>query len=314
MKTQDGHSAFLEMLYTIQGHILDGLYQGDFNYEGAMNTLQKHLRTADEINNQTLVARTLTMIGIIELERNSYATAESYFNEAHDVYKAVGDMRRVGSMLSNLGEVMRRWGKLEEAGGYYHRAREVAKQTQNKEIQVYIESNEGMLWVNAGQPDRAIPFLKQALALSTNIVPLTKPIQELLSETLNGMARAYIQLGDLNTARDFALQSWEKATETAVVDQMAFAKQTLAQLAMLDPRDGDDVEQLLHESEQNWRRFHSPVELGDFLVIKGDFYKPLDSQLAMQSYQEALECYQLAERSGKVEEMHIRLNGLREGK
>ena len=313
MTAHNSQQTFLEMLYRIQDHIRENLYHGDFNYEGSLNTLQKHLDTAQQLNIPNLAGRTVSMCGIIELERNNYAAAEEHFLQARAYFEESGNTRRVGTTYLNTGEVMRRWGKLESAAEYYAHAREVIESINDGELLVFIANNEGMLWVNGKQPDRALPYLEKALEHASKMMPMTTRVKELLPEALDGMARAYMQLEKYDKALDYAQQSLERAVEVAVIDKMASANQTLARLAMLTPERDDEVVKYLDESERHWRRFHSPVELGDFLTLKGDYYKGHDANVARQAYEEALECYHQAERTGKAETLQNRLSVLQEG-
>jgi tetratricopeptide (TPR) repeat protein len=313
MKSEDSRNSLVEMLYNIQRHIREALYRGDFNYDTATRTLQQHLQTASEIEDNLLRARTLVLMATIDAERNVFDRAEELFLEASTAYDAAGLRAGAGVMFNNLGEVMRRQGNIEAASAYYQQAVPILEEHGGPSTMINLYSNQGLLWVGAKQPQKAISFFEEALRQVDEFVAAPRDVLDMISETLNGMAIAHLQLGELGTATEYAERALEQAIEVATIDQMAGAYQTLAEITIVSEASPEVTMELLEKSEQQWRRFHSNVQLGDFLLIKGDFFVERgDTEQALLAYEEALACFTEVDVTNKVETAQQRLHTLRE--
>lgn len=311
MDVQNSQESFVEMLNKIRGHILESLYTGSFKYDASKRTLNQHLDMARNLNDEVLRGRTLTTLAIIEAEHNNFIEAEGYFLQARDIFEAANDASRLGTTLTNLGELARTWGKVEEAARYFQETRKILTGEEHRAALVYSYNNEGLLWLNEGDIERAIPLLREALDLANRLAPMPTHVKQLLPETLDGLARAYLDLGDLEQSKRLAMDALERALELAQLKKMAMTYQTAARLAMQMDLPGEDMdaESLLAKCENNWRRFHSNVELGKFLVIKGDYRREQgDIEAARACYQEAVTCYENAALPAKVDEAVNRLN------
>lgn len=309
MENSNNHDALLEMMAKIRQRIQESIYGQNFDYEASVRTLEQHLDVAQRMNDLALMGRTLSTLGMIEMDRNSdYARAQDYFMQAVEILERADMLAGVGSMLNNLGEIYRRWGKPEQAAGYYHQAREAARQSGNVSGEIYVYSNEGMLWLNEHQPERAIPLLRQAIDMANGLVPMPRKIKELLGETYFGLATAYLQLNDVQLARAMANMSLEYAQEMALVDQLAMAHQILAQIGMIDPLPYQDVALLMERSEYFWRHLNSPNDLGKFLVVKGDYLLQLeDISGSQQALEESLACFEAAKHALQADVVRQRL-------
>lgn len=309
MDNQQSHDALLGMLGKIRESIADSIYSANFDYQRSVNTLKQHLDVAQRINDPVLAGRTLSMLGMIEMDRNAdYARAEEYILQAIDVYEEAQSPQQVGSMLNNLGEVYRRSGDPERASSYYAKARDLARQTENTAGEIYVYSNEGMLWVSEAQPERAIELLQQAVQMANGLMPMPDSVKKLLAETYFGLATSYLQLDDLVLARQMAVLSMEYAQEANLIDQLAMAHQVTAEVAMRDPDATDNIEALLSRSELHWRQYKGPNELGRFLMVKSDYRLQLgDVEGSRLALEEASTHFQTARHDRQVEYIHDRL-------
>lgn len=313
MATDDSRKSLVAMLMNIQQHIRQTLYRGDFNYDSAIRTLYQHLDTAAEIQDHLLRARTYVLLATIEAERNAFEHAETLFLQASDAYDAAGMPVGVAVMYNNLGEVMRRLGKVETASEYYQKAAPIVAEFGKPGHVINLASNQGLLWVGAGQPEKALPFFEEAMARVDSFVTVPREVSDMFSETLNGIALAYLQLGDLRAATEYAERALEQALEVATIDQMASAYQTLAQITIASEASPNVIIELLDYSEQQWRRFHSNIQLGDFLLIKGDYFAAQgNTEAAGAAFAEALTCFEQIEVVDRMDRAQQRLHALRE--
>lgn len=310
---KDNRDSFVQMLNNIRDHIMESLYTGDFKYDAAMRTLNQHLEIAHNMEEHMLQARALNAMATIELERNAFDKAEQLYLQAIEVHAVSGTPVGQGILMNNLGEVMRRWGKVEKAAEYYERAVPIFEEHGTADNIILIASNQGMLWTDAGQAERGIRYFQKALELAGSLDSVSKGTQGILSETLNGMARAHLQINDMYVATVFAERALEQALEVALVDKMAAAYQTMAQITIISEASPEVVVNFLQKSEDNWRRFHSPSELGDYLMLKGDYLmQQSDINGAILAYEEAVSCFESINAVPQVEMVQDRLAALRE--
>lgn len=309
MENSSSRDALLGMLTKIRVRIAESIYKADFDYERATRTLQQHLDVAKKMDDTVLLARTYRVLASIELNRTgNYAQATIYYEEAIKGHEAVGDLINVGRVLNNLGEAYRRWGKPDQAAEYYEKARQLARQNENVPSEIYVTSNEGMLWLSEGRYEQAAALLQAAIEKANSLFPVPRQIRDLLSETYFGLATAYLQLKDLTVARKLAHQSLHYAQESALLDQLAMSHQILAQIAIADPLPYEDIELLMGRSEDYWRRYNSPNELGAFLLVKGDHLLQQGDFAGSQSaFQEALRCFESIGHQRQVARVQERL-------
>lgn len=298
--SDDTQNSVYQMINKIREHIRSTLYSGNFEYDKSMNTLDRHLKLAIDVQHWLLAGQLEELIGTIGLERGEYSDAEKHYQQSLQYFEMLEDTRRITVMLGNLGEVYRRWGKAEIAAECFQRARKIAEKEGYQPQEAISYNNEGLLWLAENETERAIPLLEKALALSEGIPWDT--LQVLLPETYAGLATAYLQIDNFEKAWIFADRALQLSLEVARIQHIAAAYQTMAQIAIADLDSNYSPADLFVQSRDYWERAQDKVSLANMLMIEGEYWNTVpDVTKALNCFREAAIYYDEAMLPKKAE-------------
>ncbi len=204
MTTQPPTNRLIRQADAVREQIIERLHQGKLVYERDMAVLTNQVEIMLRINETLTAGRFFTVMGAIELNRGHFIAAHDYFQASLDHYEQVNDENRVISALSNLGEVYRLWGKIDQALQYYDRARRMAHTAGDWELVALVLNNIGLLQLEDDEPQRALELLEESLDFGRR---LDSPREDVILETYRGIARAYLALGHTRDAWEAAQRS-----------------------------------------------------------------------------------------------------------
>lgn len=212
MTDQAPYQPLIQKALAVREQVLERLHQGQLVYERDFPALKHELDLLSRLNQPGPMARLLTAMGAIELQLGHFSAAYDFVIRSLNLNLEIGDNDRVISGYNNLGEVLRLWGKPDEALKYYEQAREMAIQTENWAVLALISNNIGMVHLEQHQPKVALELLRQALEYSERIPP-KQSIKTTQGETWGGIARASLELNDFAQAWQAAQRARQIAEE-----------------------------------------------------------------------------------------------------
>lgn len=204
MPSQPATTRLIRQADAVRQQIIDRLHQGKLVYERDMAVLTSQVEIMLRIDEPLTAGRFFTVMGAIELNRGHFIAAHDYFQASLEHYEQANDENRVISALSNLGEVYRLWGKIDQALQFYDRARRMAHTVEDWGLVSLVLNNIGLLLLEDEEPQRALDLLEQSLDFGNRVTP---PREEVILETYRGIARAYLALGRTREAWDAANRS-----------------------------------------------------------------------------------------------------------
>jgi tetratricopeptide (TPR) repeat protein len=289
----DPNSPVVKMIQEMRTRVRKDLYSGKLNYEASTALLQRQIPIADRMNDLLLKGQIYESLGTVELELGNYEKGYNYYQESLKAFTNIEDSFRIGVMLSNLGEIYRRWGKPEEAADYYVRARELARQSGQNRLVITTYNNEGQVWLAVGQVERAIELLEMGLKISDETDWEITTRQQSVPEILSSLAEAYGRLGDYNLAWTHSTRALNIANQHNQVHQIARAYQAMAFIAIQEKREPESITDYLMMSREYWLKIGSKVELGHLMQMQGDYWMTQENPAkAIPAYMEAVQYYE----------------------
>ena len=279
-------------LYKMFMHIRDkivkhDLPQGTFQYEGAMQSIERYLPIAQSMNSELFVGQVYLALAHIEGEVGHYQSAEKYYEQAIGNYEKIEHTERLSTAYCALGEVYRRSGDVENAANCYQQSRVFAETIDDKRLIIYNCCNEGQLWFTQGETEKAIALLEQGLNLVHNVNWEVEFRNRLMPEILSSLGEAYAKLGQNELAWRQSERALELARKENQVQQIARAYQTMALIAMAENME-NEVQNFFEESKIHWEKAKATAELGRLAILEADYWKQ------QQNTDKVIECYSAA--------------------
>lgn len=304
MANQAERNPVIEMMTQVRGSILKKLYAGELNYVGDMKTLTRQVDMATQLENDELRARTLSVMGIIEWYRGSYQDAYAHFSDAMTAFEAYENFSAMATSLMNLGEVHRLWGNVEAAAQCYDGAMKMADPNEQQNLIINILTNEGQLWVENGQPDRGIELLTQSLSMMEGKQWEGDNTIHILCEIKSSLAQGYGIKHDLKAAEAHADSALSLSQEYFQVPEVARSYQTMALIAINNPKSKYKIDDCFAASRENWTKAEAMGDLGRMLMLEADYLQSIGkSQQATAIYKEALKAFEKSQIPGMIEKV-----------
>jgi tetratricopeptide (TPR) repeat protein len=155
-------------------------------------------------------ARVYTSLGNVYIRLGRYAKAISFYEQALEIYREVGDASGQGKIMGSMGDVAFRMDDYDKAISCYERSLEVYRQIGDIPGQGKVLGSMGIACADRGEETRAIRFYEKQLEISR----LTGDLQG-ESNVLGNMGLAYIELGEFRRAVGFYEKQLELTRRTA---------------------------------------------------------------------------------------------------
>ena len=123
---------------------------------------QRALEGSRAVRNPINTATNVLELATIALRRGDLEQAESIAAQARDLFEELGYRWGVATALNTLAEAVRAQGRLDEAGDLYRGAL-MRLDAIGDGHRVFVETNLGLLLLERGRPDEALPMLRSVL-------------------------------------------------------------------------------------------------------------------------------------------------------
>ncbi len=209
------------------------LTQGDF--AGSADYLNEALQVAagaDNPNQQVLMARILSHLGSVALERNQAEQSQVLHQRALKIRREISHRETIDHADSylKLGQTRHSLGQLDAAEQSYQRAAEIHQRLLSSDSVATATTARllGELRISQGQPDQAKEALSSAVAIWRRIGLLNQPE---LASSLASLAQLHLAHGELTKARELMTESvaigeriqpdhWRTAERKAILETL----------------------------------------------------------------------------------------------
>ncbi|MCB9436719.1 MAG: tetratricopeptide repeat protein [Anaerolineales bacterium] len=306
----DTNNPVYQMVRTVRNRIRDSLFKGTLDYDNSTATLKRYLTVAADMNHPLMAGQVTELLGTIELQRGEFNTAYEYYSQSLQYFKSYNDLQRVGILLGKLGELYRVWGKPDQAAKFFERSRVNAQQAGDRRGEVITYTNEGLLWVEEGDPQLAASRLEKALQLAQDmtVYPL---IKEVLPDIYVGLAQSHLLLSNFAQAWKYANETLRLSTEVNRMSQIAAAYRIMARIAAMAPELRADPAALFEQSRSYWQQLHAKAELAKTLMLEGNYWFDENRpDQGMVCYMQAMQYYDDMKMRDRLRDVQNRLGDL----
>ena len=175
-------------------------------FEISKNNLEtKNLTVREKRYYLRYIARTLNVIGLINIDKGNYLEAQENFHNSLKVAEYVVDSSQYSGPLNNLGMIYKLQGFPEKSLIYYEKAMEIDGDTDPMSKGIYL-NNMGQCYADLDNEKLALNFYQQSMQLSKS------------SNDLSNLADATLNIGDLylkNNNLDSAMKYYDVALKIA---------------------------------------------------------------------------------------------------
>jgi tetratricopeptide (TPR) repeat protein len=201
------------------GALLDlGLIrQLEGDYAGAEPELLEGLDLFRQAGDLAGEAHALNRLGFLAMATGSLPKAVERFSESLGLWRALGNQQMIAADLHNLGEARHLSGSLDEAESLYQEALGRFDVLGDAGGRAFSLCHLGLLTLDRGNPLRARELLLESLTLRWSA-----GLRGLACDTLEALAEATWQLGDLERAAMILRASSQLREETGVARQPVY--------------------------------------------------------------------------------------------
>jgi tetratricopeptide (TPR) repeat protein len=182
------------------------------HYLDALNFYEN--KTEKSAIDKSYLGSVQTNLGNIYIELNDLKNARKYLNGAVENFTEVGDSRELAYLNNELGDVEQLSGNFREAKQYFQDALNLARQSDDKLIEVSALLNLSTNYLQTGKLDESWDFAREGLSVAEDISD---------SKYAIGM---YQNLGEINMQRDrvseaisFFKKALSEAEEAGIIKQ-----------------------------------------------------------------------------------------------
>jgi non-specific serine/threonine protein kinase len=138
--------------------------QGQFNRARVL--AEESLRLRRELGDQSAVADSLNLLGLVAADVGDYAQSQRYHEEGLQLRRASGNLRDIAVSLGNLGYVFRQQGRFEQARGLYEESLASYRQSGDLRSSALILTNLGNIANSYGDYPHAKALYEESLAIA----------------------------------------------------------------------------------------------------------------------------------------------------
>ena len=186
---------------------ISSIYKRESNYARALDYLFESLRLSEEINFVNAIAVISNNIGLNYHELGDYERALKYYYRAEEANSETNNLYLRSIIYNNIGLTLSDLEKFDESLEYHFKSIEIKEENDNSIGIAYSLNNIGKVHYLSGNYEIAEGFLKQAITVNNG------QDRDILSVIYENLAKVYIDTGQFNTAKDYAIQSLELARE-----------------------------------------------------------------------------------------------------
>lgn len=190
------------------------LRRGDFPL--SLDYGLKALRINEQTGYKPGISRALSNVGNVYLRTGQLDDALTTFNRALSINTEIGRQDWIANSLLNIGASYQKKGVLDTALLNYRNALKLVQQSNDKISERVLLTNIGSLLRQVGETDSSIIYLSEALALA-------RKYDIHRAHLLNDIVETYLQSGQPEEAKNYALLAIAAAEREQNQDQLQFA-------------------------------------------------------------------------------------------
>ncbi|MEW6196378.1 MAG: tetratricopeptide repeat-containing sensor histidine kinase [Bacteroidota bacterium] len=164
----------------------------------ALRSGQEALRIALTIENKSLQAKSLNLIGVVYRNLGDYDKAITYYKDALRNAEAAKDSLQIAFSNNNIGGIYRLIGNNPLSLEHILRALNIFERLNNKEGMAFCTINIGLVYKNQGDFVKALEYLNYTLRIRNEINDNSGK-----ALTNNLIAEVYFDMGEYNLALDY---------------------------------------------------------------------------------------------------------------
>lgn len=266
----------------LEMRLISGLiYTRQGNYTQGRQQALACLLAAGEMNETNIVARSHSLLGLIDGLRGRASSSFDHFEEALTLYRNNGNLRGQAVVLNQTANFYFSVGQWSDAERYYRQAGTIFSQIGDIYNRLLVNNNLGGIALNQGRLDDALAFYTQALRS-----------QEQLGGSLWVMGALHLNLGATHTKRGELERAFEHLETSRTLFDQAQVRDLLPEmhrrLAEAHLVQGDSVKaeeeiqlslSLAEELSMAGERGHALRIIGRIAVYCGELDKAEDALL-----------------------------------
>jgi predicted ATPase/class 3 adenylate cyclase len=208
-----------------------------------------------EIKDRYLEAKILNNLANVVVSLGDFPAAQDYYSQSFSIFQEYGDLSGKGLIWLNLGWLVGMLGDFPRARDYYERGLVILQKIGSRMEEMYTYINLGAVEIAQGQSKEALALLEKALEISSSIgertaagwayfhsghaylisgefdlsiqsflksieirIQVDSPV--LVMESRAGLCETYFKLGNLEAAKDEAMQLMEYIEENKTLEGM----------------------------------------------------------------------------------------------
>ncbi|MGK9475510.1 tetratricopeptide repeat protein [Melioribacter sp. OK-6-Me] len=165
------------------------------NPQLAIEAGEEAIQIAEKINNKSLHARALNLLGVVYRNKGNYARAIDYYKKALILAEQVKDSVQIGYSYNNIGGIYRIQGNNPLALEYVLKGLKIFEQLDDKRGMAFCNINIGLVYKNQKNYEKALEYLNKTIELREEIKD-----EEGKALAMNLIAEIYKEQNRLNEA------------------------------------------------------------------------------------------------------------------
>ncbi len=192
----------------------------------AMMLCNEALVLSKRLNWPMGIAGSYSRKGVVYYYLASYDSALGQYYEALKIYERLGDVKRQGAILNNIGLVFQSKQEHEEARSYYKKALEFSHQLKDEGQVAGINMNLGIIYRQLGELDSAFIFYKSSKKVFEKVGN-----RRSLASVNNNIGMVFLTIEELDSAEAYYVKAYDLAKAQ---DNLSLVAQTLNNLGKVN--------------------------------------------------------------------------------
>ena len=219
--------------------------QGDVSE--ALKYFYRSLKTYEELDETSGVARASNNIGLIYHEQGNIPMALKYYHKALKIRENIGDKKGVANSLNNIAFIYETQKNVDMALMYLNRAIKIYEELENKKGVASASNSIGTIYQRQGKIVEARSFHEKALALQEEIGD-----KEWITHSLNKIAEIALIQGEDRLANSYAKRSLKLSMELGFPSPISDASKVISDIAKQEGR-----------YKEGWEHFEVYIQMRD---------------------------------------------------
>lgn len=236
------------------------------NYENAAEMYSKSMEMREKIADKKGLAETRNNLALIFIEKGQYEKAAELLEESIEQMNQIGFRVGIAGTYNNLGAVYQDLGRLENAYKVHQKSLKICEATHDIPGEILSYANIGSVNVELGNGQTAVKSLEKSIALMD-----ARKIMVLKPQALYWLSRAFLSLGNIQSAQDTAEKAHQEALRLNQRVSQGFTNRILGMIGL------ERLTQMLHKTdlsnfkEEIHKYFSESLEIFESLKMEHEF-------------------------------------------